>query len=101
MSTAAASSANAVLRISHRVGASTADRAVRFRATRLLTLFLAGIAFVPAAGAEGGGFFTLKKLSNHADPSLPRVSGGGPLAPRNPSPRAAGLPHARRTNHTP
>jgi len=68
------------LRISHRVGASTADRAVRFRATRLLTLFLAGIAFVPAAGAEGGGFLTLKQLSNHADPSLLRVSGGALVA---------------------
>jgi hypothetical protein len=43
---------------------------------RLLAIVLAAVAFVPGAGAGGGTFLTLNQLSNHADPSLLRVSGG-------------------------
>jgi hypothetical protein len=43
---------------------------------RLLALLLAVVAFVPAAGAGGGGFIAPNALSNHADPSLLRVNGG-------------------------
>ncbi len=75
-STVAASSANAVLRISHRLGALTADRAASFAAMRLLALLLVAVAFVPAAGAGGSAFLTSNELSNHADPSLLRATGG-------------------------
>jgi len=43
---------------------------------RLLALLLAAVVLVPAAGAGEGTFLTLNQLSNHADPSLLRVSGG-------------------------
>ncbi|TMM06301.1 MAG: exo-alpha-sialidase [Actinobacteria bacterium] len=43
---------------------------------RLLPLLLAAVVLVPAAGAGEGTFLTLNQLSNHADPSLLRVSGG-------------------------
>jgi hypothetical protein len=43
---------------------------------RLLALLLAAVVLVPAAGAGDGTFLTLNQLSNHADPSLLRVSGG-------------------------
>jgi hypothetical protein len=47
---------------------------------RLLVLVLAAVIFVPGAGAGGGAFLTLSQLSNHADPSLLRVSGGALVA---------------------
>ncbi len=43
---------------------------------RLLALLLAAVAFIPAVGAGGVAFLTPNQLSNHADPSLLRVSGG-------------------------
>jgi hypothetical protein len=43
---------------------------------RLLALLLAAVVLVPAAVAGDGTFLTLNQLSNHADPSLLRVSGG-------------------------
>jgi hypothetical protein len=43
---------------------------------RLLALLLAAVAFVPAAGAGGSAFLTSNELSNHADPSLLRATGG-------------------------
>ena len=43
---------------------------------RLLALLLAAVALVPAAGAGGSAFLTSNELSNHADPSLLRATGG-------------------------
>ena len=43
---------------------------------RLLVLLLAAVVLVPGAGAGEGTFLSLNQLSNHADPSLLRVSGG-------------------------
>jgi len=43
---------------------------------RLLALLLAAVVLVPVAGAVEGTFLTLNQLSNHADPSLLRATGG-------------------------
>jgi hypothetical protein len=43
---------------------------------RLLAFLIAAVAFIPAAGAGGSAFLTPNLLSNHADPSLLRVTGG-------------------------
>ncbi len=43
---------------------------------RLLAFLIAAVAFIPAAGAGGQAFLTPNQLSNHADPSLQRVTGG-------------------------
>jgi hypothetical protein len=43
---------------------------------RLLALLLAAVAFVPAAGAGESVLLTPNELSNHADPSLLRATGG-------------------------
>jgi len=43
---------------------------------RLLAFVIAAVAFIPAAGAGGQAFLTPNQLSNHADPSPLRVTGG-------------------------
>ena len=43
---------------------------------RLLALALGAVLLVPGAGAAVGAFLTSNQLSNHADPSVLRVSGG-------------------------
>src|SRR5438093_2011316 len=43
---------------------------------RFLAFLIVAVVFIPAAGAGGAAFLTPNQLSNHADPSLLRVSSG-------------------------
>jgi hypothetical protein len=67
---------------------------------RLLALLLAAVVFVPGAVAGEGTFLTLNQLSNHADPSLLRVSGGVLVAYGVDSTGTVNVIDTKQTTHT-
>jgi hypothetical protein len=67
---------------------------------RLLVLLLAAVVLVPGAGAGEGTFLSLNQLSNHADPSLLRVSGGVLVAYEVESTGSVDVIDAGGTTHT-